>query len=208
MSKGNPIVGLAHVVVSQQEMLEKANEQIEELQNRIKSKQDDADNLDNYLKESNRQIMRLKDDLQNEKDQSNYFSGEYDRMKKQLLDLKDQLQRERSNSFHWQKWEEGKEFSLDKFGNVPVVDGLYLYNDDSKRNVWIEKEKRCVPLAGKYGVDYVETNISEELKDRGVFTISPFKSSLSDGTLVAVSIRSIAEATLLDSMPELIDEES
>lgn len=31
MSKGNPIVGLAHVVVSQQEMLEKAYEQIEEL---------------------------------------------------------------------------------------------------------------------------------------------------------------------------------
>lgn len=208
MSKGNPIVGLAHVVVSQQEMLEKANEQIEELQNRIKSKQDDADNLDNYLKESNRQIMKLKEELQNEKDRNDSLSGECDRIKKQVLELEEKLQKERSNPFHWQKWEEGKEFPLDKFGNVPMVDGLYLFNNDSNRAVWIEKETRCAPLAGKYGIDCVVTNISHELKDRGVFTISPSNTCLSDATLVAVSIRSIAEVTLLDSMPELIDEES
>lgn len=218
MSKGNPIVGLAHVVVSQQEMLEKAYEQIEELKKELVSldsikTQKLEDVYKDFQEASEKRAQaeelceRLKEKVQNEKDQCNYFSEECDRIKKQLLDLKDQLQRERSNPFHWQKWEEGKEFPLDKFGNVPMVDGLYLFNDDSKRTVWIEKEHRCVPLAGKYSVDYVNSPVTEELKDRGVFTISPLNSTLSDGTLVAVNIRSIAEATLLDSMPELIDEE-
>lgn len=218
MSKGNPIVGLAYVVTSQQEMLEEANrkntELVNEYEKRINElKSEDAElqkqceEKDATITELREDISSLREDLQNEKDQCNYFSGEYDRIKKQLLDLKDQLQRERSNPFHWQKWEEGKEFPLDKFGNVQMVYGLYLFNDDSKRTVWIEKEKRAVPLAGKYNIDYVNTTVSEELKDRGVFTISPSNSNLSDGTLVAICIRSIAEATLLDSMPELIDEE-
>lgn len=216
MSKGNPIVGLAHVVASQQEMLEEANCRIAELvhQNdkRVNALEEENAKLQHQCEEKDATITEIREELkktrENLQKDCDYFSGEYDRAKKQLLELEEQLKRERSNPFHWQKWEEGKEFPLDKFGNVPWVDGLYLFNNDSQRTVWIEKEHRCVSLAGKYGIDCVDIPATTKLKDRGVFTISPSQSLLLDGgTLVAVNIRDMTEVTFMDAMPELIDEE-
>lgn len=254
MSKGNPIIGLAYVVTSQQEMLEEANKKNDELTkeymellkekeqleyttfncergdipmheveavfriyegrikelieqcNDIKSESDakieELKSVNNMLDDGLKKAM---EDLQNAKDQEKYFSGEYNRVNHINLDLSLQLDKERKTSFHWQKWTADKEYPLNRFGNVPMVDGLYLFHDDSTQTEWIENDMRHVPMAGTYNIDGVIINTPIELKDRGVFSISPNNNK--DRTLVAVCMHDYSEAMLLDEMPEVMDGE-
>ena len=199
MSK-NPIVGLAYVVTSQQEMLEKANEQIEELQNRIKSKQDDADNLDNYLKESNRQIMKLKEELQNAKDQEDYFSGECNRVNKENLALQEELRQwEQGKRFHWQK------FNPDADGRMclplghrhvyPIIDGFYRYTEEHDNNFYDEVLHQPIPVKNCYGIGVVCIAFND-----GKLYISP--SSEHGAELIGFSIRYVDDYIIMDDMPE------
>ena len=204
MAKGNPIVGLAHVVVSQQEMLEKAYEQIEELQNRIKSKQDDAGNLDNYLKESNRQIMKLKEELQNSKDQEDYFSGEYNRANKENLALQEKLQQwEQGKQFHWQKFQPEADgrmcLPLGHRHAYPIVDGLYRYTEEHCVNFYDAVTHQSVPVKNCYGIGCVATTIID-----GQFYIC--SNSEKGAELIGFSVRYIDDYIIMGELPDELKE--
>lgn len=214
MAKGNPIVGLAHVVVSQQEMLEKANEQIEELKqelenlDRVKS-QKLEDVYKDFQEESEKRAQaeelceKLKKEAQNAKDNDNYFAGEYNRIKKQLLDLEDQLQRERSNPFHWQK------FQPDAYGRMclplghrhayPIVDGLYRYTEEHCVNFYDEVSHQSVPVKNCYGIGLVSTIIID-----GQFYIC--SNGDKSAELIGFSVRYIDDYIIMDELPEELKE--
>lgn len=204
MAKGNLIVGLAHVVVSQQEMLEKANEQIEELQNSIKSKQDDADNLDKYLKGSNILIKKLKQELQNAKEQEDYFSGEYNRINAAFIDLQKTQAYEHGSIFHWQKFQPDADgrmcIPLGHNHARPIVDGFYRYTEEHSVNFYDEVTHQSVPVKNCYGIGCVYTTIID-----GKLYI--YSSSEKGAELIGFSVRYIDDYIIMDELPEELKEE-
>lgn len=229
----NPIVGLAFVVTSQQEMLEAKQQEIEGLQNDLSSQMrkynelqkstDDliakieleAENarhdasldiasLQDELEKTRQQVKSYQEKLQNAQDQAEYFSGAYNMVNHELLNIKVQ-QEEFSKRYGWRKWTPETEYDVDRYGNVPMVEGMYRYADDSKEVFYDNVLRREHSMAGKYNINGVNTPYDSELQQRGKFRVEPFSSFVNDGaTLVAVRINYIDELVLLDDfkMPE------
>lgn len=230
----NPIVGLAFVVTSQQEMLEAKQQEIEKKQNVIEDldekysqllaskkemerefveriarlseedqqKQDevhhDIECLQDELEKTRQQVKSYQELLQGVQDQSDYFSGEYNRVNCELLDLKVQ-QEVFSKRYGWRKWTPETEYDLDRYGNVPMVEGMYRYADDSKESFYDNVLHRDLPMAGKYNINGVNTPFDSEKLQRDKFRVEPFDSLVNDGaTLVAVRINYTDEFVLLD----------
>lgn len=218
----NPIVGLAFVVTSQQEMLEAKQQEldekqkkIEELDERIAQEQQkfkEARNDANqeierqiaYADKLSEDLIEMEKKLQNAQDQSDYFSGEYNRVNHSLLDIKEQQEAIRKR-YGWRKWTPETEYDLDRYGIVPMVEGMYRYADDSKASFYDNVLRRDLPMAGMYNINGVNTPFDSELQQRGKFRVEPFDSLVNDGAaLVAVRINYTGEFMLLDDfkMPE------
>lgn len=171
----NPIVGLAFVVTSQQEMLEAKQQEIEGLQNDMSSQMRkynelqkstdaliakielEAENarhdalhdiapLQEELAKTRQQVKSYQEKLHDAQDQSDYFSCEYNRVNHELLDIKVQ-QEEFSKRYGWRKWTPETEYDIDRYGIVPMVDGLYRYADDSKEIFRDAVNHRDIPMA-------------------------------------------------------------
>lgn len=223
MSK-NPIVGLAFVVTSQQEMLEAKQQEIEGLQNDLSSQmrkynelqkstddliakiQQEAENvrldalhdiegLQDELEKTRQQLKSCLDKLQKAQDQSDYFSDAYNSVNCELEDIKVR-QDEFNKRYGWRKWTPETEYDLDRYGTVPMVEGMYRYADDSKESLYDHVLCRDLPMAGKYNINGVSTFCDSELQQRGKFRVEPFSSLAA--TLVAVRINYTDEFILLD----------
>lgn len=227
MSTKNPIVGLAFVVTSQQEMLEAKLQEIEALHNDLleckrkynelqESKDEciaqirleaetarldalhDIEGLQEELEKTRQQLKSCLEKLQNAQDQSDYFSGEYNRVNCELLSLQEQQEAFRKR-YGWRKWTPDTEYELDRYGLVPMVDGMYRYADDCKDTFYDGVNHRDLSMAGKYNIGGVDTPYDSELQQRGKFRVSPLNSMVKAGsTLVAVCIHYVDEFILLD----------
>lgn len=222
----NPIVGLAFVVTSQQEMLEAKQQEIEGLQNDLSSQMrkynelqkstddliakieleaenarhalHDIGGLQDELEKTRQQLKSCLEKLQNAQDQSDYFSDEYNRVNCELLSLQE-LQEAFIKRYGWRKWTPDTEYDLDRYGLVPMVEGMYLYADDCKDTFYDGVNHRDLPMAGKYNIGGVDTPYDSELQQRGKFRVSPLNSMVKAGsTLVAVCIHYVDEFILLD----------
>lgn len=203
MSKGNPIVGLAHVVVSQQEMLEKAYEQIEELKKELVSidsikTQKLEDVYKDFQEASEKRAQaeelceKLKEEVQNAKDQEEYVNGLYKRVcnenvaaQELLADLNKTLGATRLSMEHiaWQAYDPEQKYELDEYGNLPMVDGLYYHHENSGHSFYSEKEARSISLKYKFDVFGVKINMED-----GHFTISPCERAW-DGSTTLIAVR-------------------
>lgn len=197
MSKGNPIVGLAYVVTSQQEMLEKAQKEKDELTEEYMELLAEKEKLENNQSmlnaESNERISHLQDELQNAKDQENYFSGEYNRVNKENLELKlkvesleELLRQTRLSMDHiaWHAYDPERKYEKDEFGDTPMIDGLYYYHSDSKEKIHDFRTCRNIPLAGKFSV----RGACVEYKDDGFIIVPQTYEGEVQPTLIAVRV--------------------
>lgn len=204
MSKGDPIVGLAHVVVSQQEMLEKANEQIKELKqelvdlDRIMSQKledvykdfSEASERRAQLEEVRNNLAQHNDALTNEIQEK---AGVIERLlelmeqdEQKMKDLDASLANTRLSMEHiaWQAYDPEQKYELDEYGQAPMVDGLYYHHENSGASFYDEKKKRSVSLKYKFDVYGVQTNVED-----GHFTLSPYERGENGSTtLIAVRI--------------------
>lgn len=204
MSKGNPIVGLAYVVTSQQEMLEKANEQIEELKqelenlDRVKSQKledvyKDFQEASEKRAQAEEHCEKLKEEVQNAKKQEEYVNGLYKRAcdenvaaQEVLADLNKTLGATRLSMEHvaWHAYDPEQKYELDEYGLAPMADGLYYHHENSGASFYDEKEKRSISLKYKFDVYGVHTNVKD-----GHFTLSPYERGENGSTtLIAVRI--------------------
>lgn len=204
MSKGNPIVGLAHVVVSQQEMLEKANEQIEELKqelvniNHVKSQKledlwkdfSEVSERKAQLEEERNDLAQHNDALTNEIQEMSETNNRLRELIKQdeqrMVELDQQLASTRLSMEHigWHSYDPEQRYALDEYGQTPMVHGLYYHHDNSTVELYDAKNNKHVPLKFKFDVYGVQANVEEE-----GFTISPYKRGENGSTtLIAVRI--------------------
>lgn len=200
MSKGNPIVGLAHVVVSQQEMLEKANEQIEELKNDVRSRQDDMEDLNVIIEDRDREIGVLKDHIKEIEANAKCLSYALERSDKlnDVLSGKIQLY-EQGKLLHWQKFvpDEGGGMCLPlRHRHVsPHVDGLYRYTEEHTINFYDELQDKSIPVKNCYGIGCVAVDIN-----RGNLYVRP--NGEKGAELIGISVRYIDDYIIMDEMPE------
>lgn len=170
----------------------------EENQQKLEEARHDIEGLQDALKKTRQQVKTCQEKLQKAQDQSDYCSGEYNRVNCELEDIKVQ-QEEFNKRYGWHKWTPEAEYDLDRYGTVPMVEGMYRYAEDSKDTFYEGVHNRDLPMAGKYSINGVTTPYDSELQQRGKFRVSPSDFTVKGGaTLVAVRIHYVDEFILLD----------
>lgn len=196
----NPIVGLAYVVTSQQEMLEKANGQIEELKQELENldrvKSQKLEDLWKDFSEVSERKAQLEEERNDLKKNVDAVIEQHKQLKEKYFEL--QQSYDRYDLFRWIKWIPGMKIKTDICGLFPLVDGLYYYDESNTQKLYGNTE--TIDLKDCYGVNIVRMT---NLNGYSECEIAPI--DVEGATLVAVCVRYVRPYTAIRECPTIYD---